>query len=107
LYEIEYRFRTPEGGHRWYLGRALPMRGPDERIVRWFGSCTDIHEYKQTQEALIESESRFRTLADSAPVLIWLTDENHYGTYFNNGWLEFTGQSLGEARGDGWLKCVH
>lgn len=46
LYEIEYRLRTAEGEYRWVLGRALPMRDADGSIVRWFGTCTDIHEHK-------------------------------------------------------------
>jgi len=42
-YEIEYRLRHRSGEYRWTLGRALPMRGPDGRILRWIGTCTDIH----------------------------------------------------------------
>jgi PAS domain S-box-containing protein len=49
-YEIEYRLRNAAGDYRWTLGRALPMRGPDGRIVRWFGTCTDIHEQKTLGE---------------------------------------------------------
>ena len=41
-YEIEYRFRGADGAYRWFLGRALPMRDASGRIVRWFGTCTDI-----------------------------------------------------------------
>lgn len=46
-YEIEYRLRHHSGDYRWTLGRALPVRGEDGRIVRWVGTCTDIHEQKQ------------------------------------------------------------
>ena len=46
-YEIEYRLRHRSGEYRWTLGRAMPMRGPDGRIVRWIGTCTDIHDAKQ------------------------------------------------------------
>jgi PAS domain S-box-containing protein len=49
-YEIEYRLRNASGDYRWTLGRALPMRGPDGDIVRWFGTCTDIHEQKLAEE---------------------------------------------------------
>ena len=45
-YGIEYRLRHFDGGYRWVLGRALPIRGDDGRITRWFGTCTDIHEQK-------------------------------------------------------------
>jgi PAS domain S-box-containing protein len=46
-YEIEYRLRHRSGEYRWTIGRAQPMRGEDGRIVRWIGTCTDIHSAKQ------------------------------------------------------------
>lgn len=45
-YQIEYRMRHHDGVYRWVLGRALPIRAEDGRIIRWFGTCTDIHEQK-------------------------------------------------------------
>ena len=45
-YEVEYRLRNAEGQYRWTLGRALPLRDADGAIVRWFGTCTDIHDQK-------------------------------------------------------------
>ncbi|WP_167855638.1 PAS domain-containing protein [Hymenobacter fodinae] len=51
-YEIEYRFISRTGGYRWFLGRAEPLRNEKGEIVRWFGSCTDIDEVKQTQQLL-------------------------------------------------------
>lgn len=45
-YEIEYRLRNAGGEYRWTLGRALPMRNAGGEIVRWFGTCTDIHDQK-------------------------------------------------------------
>ena len=46
-YEIEYRLRHRSGEYRWTLGRALPMRGNEGKIVRWIGTCTDVHDAKQ------------------------------------------------------------
>ena len=57
-YEIEYRLRHHSGEYRWTLGRALPIRDETGRIVRWMGTCTDIHEQKQTQEALRDADRR-------------------------------------------------
>jgi len=45
-YEIEYRLRNANGDYRWTLGRALPIRDHAGRIIRWFGTCTDIHEQR-------------------------------------------------------------
>jgi len=47
-YEIEYRLRHYSGEYRWTLGRAMPMRDEDGKIIRWIGTCTDIHDAKQT-----------------------------------------------------------
>jgi PAS domain S-box-containing protein len=52
-YEIEFRLkRVFDGEFRWFLGRALPHRDAEGNIVNWFGTCTDIHEQKLTQDAL-------------------------------------------------------
>ena len=49
-YNIEYRLRHFDGTYRWVLGRALPVRSADGAILRWFGTCTDIHEQKLAYE---------------------------------------------------------
>lgn len=49
-YQIEYRLRRYDGQYRWTLGRALPIRDDAGEIVRWFGTCTDIHEQKEASE---------------------------------------------------------
>ena len=46
-YEVEYRLRHRSGQYRWVLGRALPIIGPDQKIQRWIGTCTDIEDAKQ------------------------------------------------------------
>lgn len=56
-YEIEYRLRHRSGEYRWTLGRALPVRNAEGRIVRWIGTCTDIHDAKR-QAAELEILSR-------------------------------------------------
>ena len=57
--------------------------------------------------SLRESEARFRTMADSAPVLIWLSGTNQQFTFFNHQWLTFTGRSLDQELGDGWTESIH
>ncbi|WP_279482002.1 PAS domain S-box protein [Aureimonas sp. SK2] len=49
-YHIEYRLRHHTGEYRWVLGRAQPTRDPAGRIVRWYGTCTDIHDFKLAEE---------------------------------------------------------
>jgi signal transduction histidine kinase len=57
-YEIEYRLRHRCGEYRWVLGRALPVRNDEGQIVRWMGTCTDIHEQKRVRDELLAINRR-------------------------------------------------
>ncbi len=59
-YEIEYRFRRKDGAYRWFLGRALPLRDENGKILKWFGTCTDVHDQK-VQTDLLEQRVAERT----------------------------------------------
>ncbi|HEX7240815.1 MAG TPA: ATP-binding protein [Longimicrobiaceae bacterium] len=76
-YSIEYRFRRADGAYRWFLGQALPERDEAGRIVRWFGTCTDIHDHKEAEEerdrliaALATERERLRRIFRQAPAYI-------------------------------------
>jgi two-component system sensor kinase FixL len=62
---------------------------------------------RQAYVTLRESERRFREMADSSPVMIWMTDTEKLCTYCNRGWLEFTGRTLEQEMGNGWTEGVH
>jgi PAS domain S-box-containing protein len=58
-YQVEFRFKDRRtGGYRWHLGRAVPVRDESGRVVRWFGTCTDIDDQKRAEEALRDADRR-------------------------------------------------
>ena len=103
FFEIEYPCDSPTEP-RWFLARVVPLKTPEGGAVV---SHAEITRLKQVEESLRESDARFRTVADVAPVMIWMSDADKQGVFFNKGWLEFTGRSVDQEMGTGWLKGIH
>jgi PAS domain S-box-containing protein len=107
-YDVEYRtIGCDDGRIRWIAAKGRGLFDADGRCTRAIGTALDITERKLTQEAIRESEQRFRTIADSAPALIWLCDETGE-LVFANQWHEETfGRPARELLGGGWQGILH
>ena len=76
-YQIEYRLRRSDGEYRWHLARAQPLRDADGSVVRWFGTCTDIHDQKENERSLtmhmrvLDSMSEGVSVSDEAGVIVY------------------------------------
>lgn len=70
-------------------------------------SLFDITHYKMTAELIKESRIRFENIANSAPVMIWITDVDGLLIFVNKIWAEFTGRTIGEELGFNWIQNVH
>jgi PAS domain S-box-containing protein len=86
---------------RWLEISASPVRTGGVGVY-----FRDISDRKRAEEALHESEARFRTLADSAPVMIWVNGMQGC-EYVNHGYVAFAGLSERETLGFGWERIVH
>ena len=106
-YVMEHRIQMADGSYRWHLSRAFPVLDETGEISKWYGTATDIHDLKRTEENLRESENRFRAMSDNAPMLIWMNDSEKLCTYFNQTWLDFTGRTVEEELGKGWMESIY
>ena len=105
-WDIEHRFRGVDGQWHPILARGVPVRNDGGEIIAWVGINLDISELKQVENDLRESESRFRNMADNAPVLIWVLGVG--GCQFvNKEYLKFVGQPVEEVLGMGWADSIH
>ncbi len=84
-----------------------PVRDSAGKITGFSKIVRDITDRKRAEQLLRESEERFRLVADKAPVLIWMSGTDKLCNFFNQGWLNFTGRSIGEEMGNGWVSGVH
>ncbi|WP_414569934.1 PAS domain S-box protein [Nostoc sp. CCY 9925] len=91
--------------NRWFDVNAFRVGDPHSR--KFAILFTNISDRKQAEKALVESEERFRNMADNAPVMVWVTDTRGYCTYLSQSWYEFTGQTEKTGLGFGWFDAVH
>ncbi|HEX2188738.1 MAG TPA: PAS domain S-box protein [Longimicrobiaceae bacterium] len=102
-----HRVEYPDGERATVRVNAAPLRGADGEIREVVASFEDVTEERRALDALRTSEERFRTLADSAPVLIWVAGTDGLRHFFNRPWLEFTGRTVEQEAGNGWAAGVH
>ena len=100
------RLVARDGGERIWLYRNVLYEEPGTP-PRVLGHAQDITERVRAEEALKESERRFRSMADTAPVFIWMCDTRGQCLFVNKAWLDFSGRALEQELGNGWAEGLH
>jgi PAS domain S-box-containing protein len=105
--EVSFRVRNAQGGYRWFLSRAEPLRASDGTLLQWVGVNLDIEELKSAEQAVRESESRLREIIETIPALVWRAGSDGHIDYVSKRLLEYLGSPLEEIIGWGWMDKVH
>lgn len=103
----EFRIVHPDKGVRWMLDMGRAIRDEHGKPLRLYGVTMDITERKRGEDALRESERRFRYLAEAIPTLVWVTREDGKLGYVNQSWTAYTGYTVEEARELHWQELIH
>jgi PAS domain S-box-containing protein len=104
-FKIVYRIITARGEEKWVLEQGHRRFRNGREVLE--GYISDITETKKAEEALQESEERFRTLADNIPNLAFMTNPDGWIFWYNKQWYDYTGTTLEEMQGWGWQKVHH
>ncbi|WP_299008211.1 PAS domain-containing sensor histidine kinase [uncultured Caulobacter sp.] len=106
-YEVEYRLADTSQGERWVHGRGEVIRDETGKPTRMIGLNFDVTNRRRAEERVRESEARFRSLADSAPALMWTTRPGGAREFVNQAYVDFAGLSYDEALTLDWRSRLH
>ncbi len=106
-FSIEIRVKDAEGNYRWLLDTAAPKFTDDGSFAGFIGSGIDITERRAAEKVIKDSEERFRRMADSSQVMIWMTDANNNLEYMNKTKLGFLGKDQDEINYKTWIESRH
>ncbi|WP_460503420.1 PAS domain-containing sensor histidine kinase, partial [Hymenobacter agri] len=106
-YEAEFRLRGYNGEYRWFLGQAQARRDTGGRLLKWYGTNTDVHQLRLLQEQLVQSQTRFQQLLEALPQLTWTAGSDGRVTYCNQRWYDYTGLQFDGLKDWNWESVLH
>jgi len=104
--EIEARLRRHDGVFRWFLIRVEPLRDQTGKVIRWYGTSTDIQELKQTEEKLRDDERELRRITDAIPQAIVVLGPAGEPLYANQATLDYTGLTADDVVNPGFRERI-
>ena len=106
-YQYEGRVLRPGKPLSWVKIQGKTVYDDQGRPTTVLGTVVDITREKNNANAIQESEELFRTIANTAPVMIWMSGNDKFSDFFNTSWLNYTGRTLQQESGEGWQQSVH
>ncbi|HEX6193677.1 MAG TPA: PAS domain-containing protein [Chitinophagaceae bacterium] len=106
-YQHEVRVLRPGKPMSWVKVQGKTIYDDKGNPTTILGTVVDITREKNSANAIQESEELFRTIANTAPVMIWMSGNDKFSDFFNTSWLNFTGRTLQLESGEGWQESVH
>jgi len=107
-YGSEFRIRrADDGAERWVVAAGQVFFDAAGKPIRSVGTLTDVTEARREAEMRLESEGRFRHLANALPAFVWFAAADGEVEFLNDRWLDYTGLTIDQSRGDGWVAAVH
>lgn len=107
VYNYDSRIIWPDKTLHWIRTQGKVLYDEKNIPSRMIGIMMDITEFKNAEQALRESEKRFRAVADTAPVMIWMTDRERNCVFLNKCWTDITGIPINDGLRTGWTFIVH
>ncbi len=105
--DVAYRIMRSGGEVRWVRSRGFQVLDASGGLIRLTGIVTDITDAKQAAESLQRNAEELVTLTEAMPQIAWITRPDGWNIYFNQQWMDYTGLTQQESRGDGWTKPFH
>ena len=104
---LQFRLLAKDGRIVWAEAHVAPQRDETGRIIGIRGVTLDVTERHLAEVARMQTEERFRNMADATPIMIWMSGVDKGVTYCNQQWLDFTGRTMEQELGSGWADAVH
>lgn len=106
-FSLEVRVKNKSNQYIWHLMHSIPFLDSSSNSTKWFGTTTNIHEQKVTQQKLSQGEKRFRRLLDAIPQIVFVCNPDGSIKFWNHRWYEFSGFTKEQSRTDAWQLLIH
>ncbi len=103
----EYRLRRHDGQYRWIADNSVPRSSPDGVFLGFISACIDIDDQKRFREKIMDSELLFKTISNTSPAALWMTNQSKKNIFVSDTWLKWTGSTFDQQINRGWVSEVH